>query len=63
MDGIINGKPAGDDRGGLRIQKWVDVDINFPDGVISAVSVMVQHCDLQRLVLQVLIVNLQTKKG
>lgn len=61
MNGIIDGKPARDDRGSLAAQKWVNVYVNFPYGIISTVGVMVQHCDLQRLILQVLIVNLTAR--
>lgn len=59
--GIVDGEPAGDDRGSLAAQERVDVDVNLPDGVIGTVGVVVQHCDLQRLVLQVLIVNLAAR--
>ncbi len=62
MDGIIDGKPARDDRGSLTAQQWVDVNVNFPYGIIRTVSVMIQHCDLQWLILQVLIINLDTKR-
>ena len=58
MDSIIDGKPAGYDRGSLTAQQRVNVNVNFPYGIISTVSVVVQHCDLQWLVLQVLVVNL-----
>lgn len=61
MNGIIDGKPAWDDRGSLAAQKWVNVYVNFPYGIISTVGVMVQHCDLQRLILQVLIINLTAR--
>lgn len=61
MDGIIDGKPAWDDRGSLAAQERVNVYVNFPYGIISTVGVMVQHCDLQRLILQVLIINLTTR--
>lgn len=63
MDGIVDGEPARDDRGGLAAQEWVDVDVNLPDCVIGTVGVMVQHCDLQRLILQVLVVNLTARNG
>lgn len=46
MDSIINGKPARNDRGSLTAQQWVDVNVDFPYGVISTVSVMVQNRDL-----------------
>lgn len=62
MDGIIDGKPARDDRGSLIAQQWINVNVNFPYGIISAVGVVVQHCDLQWLILQVLIINLDNKR-
>lgn len=62
MDGIIDGKPARDDRGSLTAQQRVNVNVNFPYGIICTISVMVQHCDLQRLILQVLIINLDAKR-
>lgn len=51
MDGVIDGKPAGDDRGSLTAQQWVNVNVNLPYRIISTVRVMVQHCDLQRFIL------------
>lgn len=62
MDGIIDGKPSRDDRGSLTAQQRVNVNVNFPYGIISAVSVVVQHCDLQWFILQVLIINLDSKR-
>lgn len=62
VNGIIYGKPARDDRGSLTTQQRVDVNVNFPYGIISTVSVVVQHCDLQWLILQVLIINLDSKR-
>lgn len=62
VDGIIDGKPARDDRGSLTAQQRVNVNVNFPYGIISTVSVVVQHCDLQWLILQVLIFNLDSKR-
>lgn len=62
MDGIIDGKPARDDRGSLTAQQRVNVNVNFPDGIISTVCVVVQHCDLQWLILQVLIINLDSTR-
>lgn len=59
MDGVIDGEPAWDDRGSLSAQQRVDVNVNLPYGIVSTVSVMVQHSDLQRLILQVLIINLE----
>lgn len=61
MNGIIDGKPAWDDRGSLAAQEWVNVYVNFSYGIISTVGVMVQHCDLQWLILQVLIINLTAR--
>lgn len=58
MDSIIDGKPARDDRCSLTAQQWVNVNVNFPYGIISTVSVVVQHCDLQWLILQVFVINL-----
>ena len=46
VDGIIDGKPARDDRGSFTAQQRVNVNVNFPYGIISTVSVMVQHRDL-----------------
>lgn len=46
MDSIIDGKPARNDRGSLTAQEWVDVNVDFPYGIISTVGVMVQNCDL-----------------
>lgn len=63
MNGVIDGKPAGDDGGGLTAQQRVDVDVNLPDGVVCAVCVVVQHSDLQRLILQVLIINLHIDRS
>lgn len=63
MDRVIDGKPAGDDRGRLTAQQRVNVNINLPYGVVSAVRVMVQNCDLQWLVLQVLIIHLPRVGG
>lgn len=61
VDGVVDGKPARDDRGRLAAQERVYVDVNFPYGVIRTVGVMVQHCDLQRLILQVLVVDLTAR--
>lgn len=61
MDGIVDGEPAGDDRGSLAAQERVDVDVNLPYGVIGTVGVVVQHCNLQRLILQVLVINLAAR--
>lgn len=63
MDGIIDGEPARDDRGSLTAQERVDVDVNLPYGVIGTVGVMVQHCDLQRFILQVLVINLTARNA
>lgn len=63
VDGVVDGEPAGDDRGSLAAQERVDVDVNLPYGVIGTVGVMVQHRDLQRLILQVLVVDLTTRNG
>lgn len=63
VDSIINGKPARDDRGSLTAQQRVDVNVDFSYGIISTVSIMVQHCHLQWLILQVLIVNLYRTEG
>lgn len=62
VDGIIDGKPARNDRGSLTAQQRVNVNVNFPYGIISTVCVVIQHCDLQRLILQVLVINLARKK-
>lgn len=62
VDGIVDGKPARNDGGSLAAQKRVYVDVNFPDGIVSTVGVVVQHCDLQRLILQVLVIHLTAKK-
>lgn len=62
MDGIIDGKPARDDRSSLTVKQWINVNVNFPYGIISTVSVVVQYCDLQWLILQVLIIDLQTAR-
>lgn len=63
VDSIINGKPARDDRGSLTAQQRVDVNVDFSYGIISTVSIMVQHRHLQWLILQVLIVNLHRPEG
>lgn len=63
MDGIVDGEPAGDDRGGLAAQERVDVDVNLPYGVVGTVGVVVQHRDLQRLILQVLVINLTARNS
>lgn len=63
VDGIIDGKPARDDRGSLTAQQRVNVNVNFPYGIVSTVSVVVQHCNLQWFILQVLIINLHGKRG
>lgn len=62
VDGIIDGKPARNDRGSLTAQQRVNVNVNFPYGIISTVCVVIQHCDLQRLILQVLVIDLSRKK-
>ncbi len=62
VDGIIDGKPARDDRCSLAAQQRVNVNVNFPYGIISTVSVVVQHCDLQRFILQVLVINLHKQE-
>lgn len=62
VDGIIDGEPARDDRGSLIAQQRVNVYVNFPYGIISTVSVVVQHGDLQWLILQVLIIDLHSKR-
>lgn len=63
MDCIIDGKPARDDRGRLTAQQWVNVNVNFPYGIVSTVSIVVQNCDLQWLILQILIINLHAARG
>lgn len=62
MDGVIDGEPARDDGGSLIAQQRVDVNVNLPYGIISAVRVVVQHSDLQWLILQVLIIYLKTRE-
>lgn len=62
MNGVVDGKPARDDRSRFCAQQRVNVNVNFPYGIVSAVSVVVQYCDLQRLILQVLIVNLDNTR-
>lgn len=62
MDSIIDGKPAGDDRRSLTAQQRVNVNVNFPYGIVSTVCVMVQHCDLQWFILQIFIINLESNR-
>lgn len=62
MDGIIDGKPARDDRGSLTVQQRVNVNVNFPYSVISTVGVVVQDCDLQWFILQIFIINLHKEE-
>jgi len=45
MHGVIDRKPAGDDRGTLLNQQWVEVDVHFSYGIMGTVGVMVQHSD------------------
>lgn len=63
MDRVIDRKPARDDRSSLSAKQRVNVNVNFPYSIISTVSIMVEYCDLQWLILQVLIINLDSKRG
>lgn len=62
MNGIIDGKPARDDRGSLTAQQRVNVNVNFPYGIVRTVRIMVQDSDLQRFILQVFIINLGRRR-
>lgn len=46
VNGVVDGKPAGDDGGGFTAEQRVDVDVHLPDGVVRTVRVMIQNCDL-----------------
>ena len=62
MDCVVDWEPARDDGGCLAAEQGVDVDVHFPYGVVSTVCIVVQDCDLQWLILQVLIINLQGRE-
>ena len=55
---VINREPARDDCGRLATEQWVDVDVDFANGIVGTVCVMIQHRDLQRFILQVFIIHL-----
>ena len=59
MYGVVDGEPARDDSGSFAAQQRVDVNVNLPYGIVGTVRVVVQHRDLQGLVLQVFVVNLK----
>ena len=55
---IVDGEPPR--YGVVRVvrQQRVDVDVDLADGVVRAVGVVVEHADLQRLVLELLVAHL-----
>ena len=59
MYGVVDGETARDDSGSFAAQQRVDVNVNLPYGIVGTVRVVVQHRDLQGLVLQVFVVNLK----
>lgn len=46
MDGVVDGKPAGDDGGSFTAEQRVDVDVHLPYGIVRTVRVMIQYRDL-----------------
>ena len=43
MHGVIDGKPTTDDIGQITSQQWGQVNVDFANGVMSAVCVVVEH--------------------
>ena len=43
MHGVIDGKPTTDDIGQITSQQWGQVNVDFANGVMSTVCVVVEH--------------------
>lgn len=46
MYGVVNREPPWDDSRSLTVQQGVDVDVDFANGIIGTVSVMIKNSDL-----------------
>lgn len=46
MNGVVDGKPAGDDGGGFTAEQRVDVDVHLPYSIVRTVRVVIQDRDL-----------------
>jgi hypothetical protein len=63
MHGVVDGEPSTDDVRRVAGEEWCEVDVHFADGIVCTVGVIVQHSNVQRLVLKDLIINLSVNQS